>query len=133
MKIKGSEIVEKLFGYWPTFHDAEIHSFLFERDKQAKNSNAILKLNYWQTKQEYSDEIHYEYVMNKNSIITFKFSGLIESNLSGFNHQNVIDELKFTEQDNNILVEYESIFGSGGSLICENAEIINIEAYEEQA
>ena len=130
MEIPGSEKVKSIFGLWPVFHDAEIVSFLLERNKEPK---ATLKLNYWQTETEYSDDIHYEYVKKNNFIITFLFSGLSDSNISGFNHQNVIDELRFTKKGHNILVEFDSIFGAGGCLVCKNAEITKIQPYEQKA
>ena len=127
MKVLGNEKVKSIFGRWPIFHDAEIMSFTFERDNKNKTGRVILKLNYWENDTEYSDDIHYEYVKKNNSIITLIFSGLFDSEVDGFNYQNVINELRFKEIKDGVLVEIDSIFGIGGKLKCKNVEVYNVE------
>jgi Immunity protein 50 len=122
-----------VFGAWPSFHDAEVISFSIERELPFKNDFTLarMKVNVWLTVTEYSDEIHYEHVDKNNSLVTFIFHEAIDIELSGFNHQNVIDAIEVqenTDGTNKLLVEIVSCWGFGGSLRCSRIEIESVQS-----
>ena len=84
--IEGAQQLHDWFGYWPTFHDAEIISLHLNR----KNPS-ILKIHTWEMTSEVDEAGHY--VMAKDVVVDFMIdiSGADDSlELYGFSHQNVI-------------------------------------------
>jgi hypothetical protein len=130
--ITGAEKLASIFGEWPYLHDAEVVSFAVERAFPLKPdwTMARLVVNIRRTAMEYSDDIHYEYVLKKNVLATFVFPGVCELEISGWNHQNVIDSLVVTVDEERktgrLKVEIETIWGFGGSFFCSAAELESV-------
>jgi Immunity protein 50 len=123
-QILGAEKVIAALGYWPKFHDAEIILFSAARALPFKTGDTMghLNLNVRQYISVGEGTAQYEQILSKSVLIRFIFNEIRDIEISGFNHQNVIDSITFSRiQINdraNIVVEIESIFGLGGSLCC---------------
>jgi len=65
--IKNASIVEDIYGYWPTFHDAEIISINFQRSStiDSKSASVEIVLNYWETKAINEGTSNLDYVLEK--------------------------------------------------------------------
>jgi len=138
--IAGTEKVIEAFGYWPTFHDAEVISFSAERGLPFKRGHTQARLavhvRHYETVGE--GTAGYEQVLRKSLLVQFVFQGACDFELSEFNHQNVIDSITVSPIENNeaamLQVEVESIYGFGGFLRCVSAsveevkELLNAEA-----
>ena len=118
--IKNKEKVEGLYGYWPSFHDAEIISINAIRSNAGENTTAkvIVELNYWNTKTVNEGTAEFNYVKENDSIITLEFCDVWNFETEGFNHQNVIDQLNINSIGSGLEVEFESIFGAYIKLTC---------------
>jgi hypothetical protein len=128
-EISGSEKVIAALGYWPKFHDAEIILFSAARALPFKKNDTAghLHLNVRQYTPVGEGTARYEQVLSKSVLIRFAFNEIRDVEISGFNHQNVIDSITFLriqiDDRANIFVEIESIFGLGGSLCCASVAV----------
>ena len=126
--VSNSSKVESIYGYWPSFHDAEILSINFARGRSTneKTASVVVDLNYWETKTINEGTSAFDYVLDKDYVISIEFSGLVSSSVSGFNLQNVIDELILTKVSEGIKAEFISIHGAEINLICNSVAVVGV-------
>jgi hypothetical protein len=68
--------------------------------------------------------------LRKSVVVSFAFLGACDFELSGFNHQNVIDAITvsaISNEQSSLLVNIESIWGFGGTIQCVAAEVESVE------
>jgi hypothetical protein len=131
--IAGSEMVEEALGYWPTFHDAEVISFSADRALPLTKGYTVARLavhvRHYETVGEGTAQ--YEQVLRKSLLVRFVFNGAREFELSGFNHQNVINSITVSRLEANegegLLVDVESIWGFSGTLRCSSVAVEAVE------
>jgi Immunity protein 50 len=92
--IENAELIEKIFGGWPSFHDAEIHSILLTRDCDVR-PRLEATIHHWQGTSEVDSNGYY--VSIHHTLSTLRFSGVTDLKLADFNHQNVLWELEISE------------------------------------
>ena len=88
------------FGYWPSFHDAEVASFTFSRS--SLNGDIGPQVSFDVHAFEISSNISPEnkYVLKKHCVITFEFYNVEIINFNGFNHQNALYGISFSAMRN---------------------------------
>lgn len=125
--IQGAEKLIERFGAWPNFHDSEVMSIVLER--HSGDPCAELLLHAWQKSSEIDGGG--AYVLKCHTLVRFRLEGIVESELSGFNNQNVLFDLLFEQIDNNgmpgVRVSLESSYGLGGSMTCRQVIIVDVE------
>ena len=91
--IPGAPDVVAWFGYWPSFHDAEVLSITLDRSSP---SRIVVDTR---TRTNEVDAGGY-YVLDKHAIVTFVVEdvlldreGITNTQIDGFNHQNVLFSL----------------------------------------
>lgn len=131
--IAGANKVVEALGFWPTFHDAEVMAFSAERALPVKSGVTVARLSVHVRQYRTVGEgtAQYAQVLSKSILIRFLFIGACELELSGFNHQNVINSILVTpietNEPANLLVDIESIWGFGGTIHCSSIEIESVE------
>jgi hypothetical protein len=131
--ISGTDQVVESLGYWPSFHDAEVISFSAERALPFNHNETVARLavHVRQYKTVGAGTSNYEQVLYKSVLIKFSFKGACELDICDFNHQNVIDAINVTSIESNdlanLLVSILSIWGFGGTLRCQSAEVESID------
>lgn len=119
MDIAQRELVTQLFGEWPSFHDAEVLSIELRRGKApgeyADLFASVLVRKYMPVN---VGAAQFEMAETHNGVILFRFRGVADVTLGGFNYQNVIDDISMTEEGKTISVVFESIFGVECSFNC---------------
>jgi hypothetical protein len=133
-KIIGHEKLTNIFGYWPSFHDAEVISVMLERIGKDEREGPILyaKIHVFQMGPEKTNDGK-EFVFHHHSIVTFRFAMVKNLLIDEFNHQNVIFRLKISEKydeerkKNLFEVEFINSFGVNCLFICDNIEITDID------
>ena len=108
-EIPGSAELHDWFGYWPSFHDAEIISLHLNR-----KGPSSLCVHTWEMTKEV-DERGY-YVLAKHVIVEFTFEGVSDLDVSGFNHQNVIFGLDVEKMESGFQVNLSGCYGIEGSI-----------------
>lgn len=127
--IAGIDKVVNVLGYWPTFHDAEVVSFQAERALPVVKDKTVARMSVHVRHYETVGEgtANFEQVLRQSALINFVFIGACEFELSGFNHQNVINSIAVSPMqsgaDNALFVDIDSIWGFGGTLQCSSVSV----------
>ena len=98
--VPGAAELEARFGYWPTFHDAEVLSLAMER-------NGVSKLR----------------VRCKDVLVSFVLENVTDCDLAEFNHQNVLNSLGLALQPEGYKLTLEPCFGLNGSITAQRLRI----------
>jgi len=127
-KIAGASKLLSIFGKWPSFHDAEIVAVTLDRGGPTAPVTATLRINLFETAIEYSDEIHYEYVLKNDVLAEIVFREIQDIKLDDFNHQNVIYEMLINphEASKRLAVEIDTSFGMEASFTCSSIEVLSV-------
>lgn len=97
--VRDSNKITDVFGYWPTFHDAEIHSFcLTVADGQpwltdSDSSVLDMHIHVFEMTKEVSAEGYF--VLAKHTLAHLRFRNVEDLSVSRFSHQNCIFEMVF--------------------------------------
>src|SRR6185295_969214 len=92
--IENAELIERIFGCWPSFHDAEVHGIVITRDG-ASGARMDVTIHHWQMTGDVDSKGYY--VLNHHTLTTLRFSHICDLQLAGFNHQNVLWDLEISE------------------------------------
>ena len=88
--IENSQAVTNLLGYWPSFHDAEIHALRCERQG---NDAPFLECAFSVERDIRHENRQGATTPGKRVMITLRFCHASLESLSGWNEQNVIFDL----------------------------------------
>lgn len=134
--IEGSNRLTEIFGYWPTFHDAEVIDLhLWRGDVDPKRASYVfpvltVKLHHW----ELSDDVDAQglYVLRHHTLSTLRFHQLLDDfRMEGFNHQNAIFGLTIKREERTegptpvFVVEFQHAHGMAASFSCLRVEVVN--------
>jgi hypothetical protein len=108
--ITGADKVIEWFGYWPSFHDAEVVEMYASRA-----GISWIKIHVWRVTQDWVPE--------KDVVVTFEFNDIRDWTLSEFNHQNVIASLLIKPFESGIKVRLEPCFGLCGTVLATQVSI----------
>ena len=123
------------FGMWPSFHDAEVHSITLSRPEKTTKGNSVpildLQLRAWVMK---ANDSEIDFVKSHgDAVIHFRFEGVFDLTIEGFNNQNVLSSLNFELIENSrgpggqaIGVELEHCYEFEANFKCRNACILSI-------
>ena len=133
-KIKNFYLVKDSYGYWPSFHDAEIVQIKADRNahETEENYGAIFEMVIHAFEMTNEVDTRGYYVLKKHNLIHFKFKNVYDWEFDGFNTQNAILGLHISVEKNEHLekdclkFEFEPANGLGGELKCVSAEIVSV-------
>ena len=138
-KIEGFDKVVQVFGYWPSFHDAEILIFNLSRSSGSDdgyNSPAIeFVVHGWEMTSEVTSGGFYK--LQKHHIVHFRFYDIFDLEIEGFNHQNAIMSLEIEllpENENgvsNLYIVLDPAYGLGAEFKSSKGEVLSIVACDE--
>ena len=126
MNIINYEILTDIYGKWPCFHDAEVLSIKLTRSlglEKVCDVKVVVNCFTMETVNEGTAE--FETVKTNNYTIEFLFSDVTNLVIDGFNHQNVIDDIEFTDEVRGIKVEFVPIFGVSSVFTCKRVEVLS--------
>ena len=126
----GSDLIG-WFGHVPSFHDAEIvHLSLHRR------APSILSIHAWNMTREVDDRGYF--VLDRHAVVTFALEDILDLQLDGFSHQNVIFGLRLRRaperpdrrpfywldpSPNDYEIELEPCFGLDGKIRCRRISV----------
>jgi hypothetical protein len=112
--IPGAVNVIAWFGHWPTFHDAEVLSIWLDR-----TAGCLVAVHAFSKTAETDASGHF--VLDKHAVVTFVLegfpqdsSGIVNTNIAGFNHQNVLSGLTVNRNGDWYELSLEGIYGVDG-------------------
>jgi len=132
--VEGSDKVERIFGRWPAFHDAEVLSITLDREPADAGPTARIAVHTFEMTAEVGPTGHY--VLRNHILVTFVLHGAEVVRLEGFNHQNVLFRLSFSlpekpvAKDMAVEVELESSYGVSAIFQCARAEVVSVEPFD---
>ena len=133
--IEGSKKLTDIFGYWPSFHDAEVIELHFWRGDvepdQERYVFPVLRVNLhvW----EITNEVNPQGYLGRrhHTLVTLRFHDVNEFRMEGFNHQNAILGLSITRQKRSqgpspvFAIHFDPAHGMGASFICSRVEVVD--------
>tara|TARA_B100000614_G_scaffold256097_1_gene274124 strand:- start:47 stop:508 length:462 start_codon:yes stop_codon:yes gene_type:complete len=130
---KGGSKVTDAFGYFPTFHDAEVIWVTLNRNSSPGVEWPVPTLEFLLHGWEMTSEVNEKgfYVLTKHHLVHFKFSGIDHMNLQHFNHQNAIFELSITEIEKptdhaKLEVQISHAHGLNGAFRAVSGEVLSV-------
>jgi len=130
--VDGAEKLIRVFGYWPSFHDAEVVRMTLDRgrwrDGVAPTVDAIIHT--WESTPEIDATSHY--VLRHHVIVHLRFREIDGLDLRGFNHQNVLSSLQFVDLRKQgparfqFEIQFHDNFGVHGVFRCRNIELLDV-------
>lgn len=128
--IAGSEKLTDIFGYWPSFHDAEVLDLHFTREKGLYDFPILtLRIHVWELTKNVDSKGYL--ILLHHTLTTLEFRDVSDFQMQGFNHQNAMMELALANQERNegpspyFSVELVPAFGMDASFNCLGIEVID--------
>lgn len=131
--IAGAEHLVAVFGYWPSFHDAEV--LWLRCDRRAHGHGC-----YGPTLEalvhafEMTNEVDADgcYVLRHHVLVHLRFLDVVELRLDGFNYQNALMGLTITDLRDRQMervrwgAHFDSAFGVNASFQCYGVEVVSV-------
>jgi hypothetical protein len=121
--IPGAADVIAWFGYWPSFHDAEILSITLDRS----NASRVV-LHTFEMTREVDALGHYAH--DKHAIVTFFLEGfprdqygMTNTHIESFNHQNVLSSASVNRKPGGYELILEGCYGADGVISAEHIRV----------
>ena len=137
-RISEAEKLVAVFGYWPSFHDAEVISLKLDRRPNEKGFSPALETQIHTFEPTNEVDEHGYYVLQHNVLVSLRFLDVEELRLDDFNHQNVLFGLEISDlregQSENIFfqVRFDASFGMGASFQCRAIEVVEVTPCNEK-
>jgi hypothetical protein len=137
VEMSGAELLTRIFGRWPSFHDAEVVRLSLERTADFVAGPACeIDVHVFEMTPELDEQNHY--VLRHHTLVTFRLEGLGESELGGFNNQNVLADLHIGALDRppGDALKYELVldpsYGVSARFACESVTVIAARAWNPE-
>jgi hypothetical protein len=137
--IENHELVLSAFGYWPSFHDAEIHWLKLERMNETYQGYFSPDIEFlihgWEMTSEITESGYYK--LQKHHLVHFKFEDIFDIELDGFNHQNAILGLKITKEPETAVgvillkIVIDPAHGLGGEFKAYKGSVVGVKPCNE--
>jgi hypothetical protein len=132
-RIPGAEQLVAVFGYWPSFHDAEVLWLRLDR-------RATIEGYFGPTLEalvhafEMTNEVGADgsYVLRHHVLVHLRFSDVVELQLEEFNYQNAFMGLTLTDLRDRQMervrwaVRFDSAFGVDATFQCYAVEVVGV-------
>ena len=135
--VKGHEKLTEIFGRWPSFHDAEVLGIRLDRRGSDEWEGPVVFVSVHVFEGYREDEHSKEVKWRKHTVVTFRFSRVVDISLLDFNQQNAIWNLTFetgqpeyeasTWVGPAYRVTFQPCFGVSFSFVCGSAEVDSVE------
>lgn len=137
--IEGSGQLTSIFGYWPSFHDAEVIEFnLWRGDVDPDVGRYVFpvlttKVHLWELTSEVNAQGYL--VSRHHTLATLRFHEVDELKMADFNHQNAILGLNITTEEradsgpHGFRVAFDPAFGMGAVFHCARIEVVGVEPF----
>jgi hypothetical protein len=131
-RIAGAEQLVAAFGYWPSFHDAEVLWLRLDRRSHGGGYGPTLEalVHAFEMTSAVGGDGHF--VLRQHVLVHLRFHEAVELWLDGFNHQNALLGLRLTEVRDRQMervsweVEFDPAHGIGASFQCHAVEVVSV-------
>jgi hypothetical protein len=114
--VPGAQALFDWFGYWPSFHDAEVLSVHLNR-----TGTSTVQAHTW----EMTDKVDARgfFVCRKHCVVTFEVEELAGMDLAHFNNQNALSNLDFYKKDSEFVLDFAPAHGLQGTVRAKKVSI----------
>jgi hypothetical protein len=135
--ILGNEKLTAVFGYWPSFHDAEVLWLRLDRQGVGDGRGPTLEavIHAFEITPEVGPDGYY--VLRHHVLVHLRFHDVVELRLDGFNQQNALFGLSITDltqrewEHVRFEVSFDSSFGVGAAFQCHEIEVVTVTACDK--
>ena len=118
----------KAFGYWPSFHDAEVHRAELDRGSAPSKPSVTLMIHTFDSDGTVDEKGYYR--IRTSELITLRFAGVDDLELRDFGVQNVLSALVLEPQrEGRIAVELGQCYGLAGVFTCSSVEVCDVRTW----
>jgi Immunity protein 50 len=134
--LEHAEQLTRIFGEWPSFHDAEVIRLTLDRSGP-DGPTLEAQIHVFAMTSEVDATGHY--VLKNHTLVTLRFTEVAIERLRWFNNQNVLSDLIFSDLDpavhdgRRFRVELPSSYGLEGTFECKRAIVSEVKAYDAAA
>jgi hypothetical protein len=122
-----AERLLEAFGYWPSFHDAEVHRAVLDRGGAGEPSITLV-VNVYDSSRALDGRGYWD--VRVNVMVTLRFTDVDDMELSDLGVQNVINELWLEPQAaGRVAVKLGPCFGLHGVFTCGAIEVLEVAPY----
>jgi hypothetical protein len=124
LKFPGIGLVTQIFGYWPSFHDAEIKWLKMDR-AHANGSGSTLEfvIHCWETTNKVSESGYF--IHKKNTLVHFRFQKITDVDLRDFNSQNAVFGLEIKSNEHFFQIYIPGANGLNGGFNSRSVEVLS--------
>jgi hypothetical protein len=134
-KIKNNNLLTEIFGYWPSFHDAEVLKIVLDRtpEGQCYGPNLEADIHVFEMTSEIDEKGFYK--LTKHTLVQLAFLELYELSLTDFNHQNVLQALAILDISDRQLerikfeVRFSNSWGVAAKFQCAQVEVRSVQSF----
>jgi hypothetical protein len=113
------------FGYWPSFHDAEVHRALLDRGGSGERPSVTLVIHAFDTDGSVDEKGYYR--VRTSVLLTMKSCDVEESELRDLGSQNVLSSLVLGLDPSGLVrVTLGPCYGLSGSLLCREVKVLSV-------
>lgn len=135
MNIPGSELLTSVFGYWPSFHDAEVVRLELVRVAPfAEGPDLLADVHAFEITKDVGPDGHL--VLRHHVLVSFRFRGVDQLRLEGWNNQNAllglrIEDIRSRQLDTlKFEICFDSSWGVSAEFLCRSVEIQSVRPWE---
>ena len=133
-EIENAAAVTDVFGYWPTFHDAEVHYITLGREG-ADRPYLEARIHVFEMTSDVDDAGFY--VRRHHRMVTLRFGNIADEQVCWFNQQNALMGIAIStareapkEDDRRRWhVHFAGSFGCDVDLLCDRIAVTSVEPF----
>jgi len=115
-EVAGAADLFRWFGYWPSFHDAEVVSIELNR-----TGGSFVSVHTFERTKELTASGHF--VCAKHVIVRFRLQEIEILHLDDFNHQNVLWDLELHKVEKGFELLLNECYGLRGTIVAKRISI----------
>ncbi len=115
-EIPGAAELIKWFGYWPSFHDAEVLDMRLDR-----SGCSVVRIHAWETTDRVDNRGHF--ICTKHVIVSFVLEEITGLDLNDFSSQNVISGLDLIQTAQGYELSLGPCYGLEGTLTAKRIRL----------
>jgi hypothetical protein len=132
-EIVGCEQLLAVFGYWPSFHDAEVHWVRLDRASPGDGMPSVEAVVHAFEMTSEIDANGY-YVLRHHVLVHFRFHEIVDLRIEEMNNQNALFGLQILDIRDRQLervkfeVHFDPSFGMYATFGCFSVEVLSVQA-----
>ena len=133
--VENGEALTSIFGYWPSFHDAEVHSLTLDRNDSEPSASPSLEavIHVFEMTDRVNDKNFF--ICRHHTLVRMKFFCIDNLQLDNFNCQNSLSELAISDISDRQLetikfeVDFLASWGVSCKFVCRTISILSAEPF----